>query len=292
MRYLTPFLSFVLIPLLVTAPLSAQVAQNPGASGNLPESQDLQIRVVAGDSGAVSVNSQSNNGFVVEVTSSDGAPVMDAAVAVRLPDTEPTGIFADGAHATVGYTDQSGHVRVPPVKWGGTPGVVSIRVTAVKGTAHAGVLLEEKLTATSASPAPIQTSPVSERGADSQSVAPRLITTPDPGNSPKPSESAPVSTKPPAIAVPVAQSAASTPAATHPLTPPATALKPQPSVSVTSSVPPGSQSHSHKKWIVIAAIAAGAGAGLAFAGRGKSSSSGSPAPSLTIGSPSVSVGHP
>lgn len=279
MRYLTPFFSFILIPLLVTAPLSAQVAQNPGAPGNLPESQDLQIRLVAGDSGSAPVNSQASSGFVVEVTTLDGAPVVDAAVAVRLPDAEPTGIFADGAHATVGYTDQSGRVRVPLVKWGNTPGAVAIRVTAVKGTSHAGILLEEKLTAASASAAaPAPNAP--------------MVMQPLPA-APTSALTAPVA-QPSAIAKPANAESASTntPAPTHPLTPGAPALKPQPSVSVTSSVPPGSQSHSHKKWIVIAAIAAGAGAGLAFAGRGKSSSSSSPAPSLSIGSPSVSVGHP
>jgi hypothetical protein len=279
MKYLTPLLSFVLIPLLITAPLSAQAAGNPQDSGNSPESQDLQIRVIAGDSGSVSVNSQASGNFVVEVTSSDGAPVVDAAVAVRLPDTEPTGVFGDGSHATVGYTDQSGRARLSAVKWGSTPGVVAVRVTAVKGTAHAGLLLEEKLLATSVPP----TAPT---------LAAQMLTAPSPAAA-VPAATLPAS-QPRVIAKPanIETATANNSAPTHPLTPAVPTLKPQPSVSVTSSVPPGTQSHSHKKWIVIAAIAAGAGAGLAFAGRGKSGSSSSPAPSLTIGSPTVSVGHP
>ncbi len=281
MKHLTPFLPFVLIPLLITAPLSAQILENPAAPGNSPEPQDLQIRVIAGNSGSASVNSEAGSGFMVEVTGSDGAPVVDAAVAVRLPDTEPTGTFADGSHAVVSYTDQSGHARLAAVKWGNTPGIVAIRVTAVKGTAHAGVLIEKTLTAISAPSV----------AAESPAAAPMPIMT-----EPLPAAPAQIATTPQPIPVPksatVQSPTTSTLPATHALTPAAAPLKPQPSVSVTSSVPPGSQSHSHKKWIVIAAIAAGAGAGLAFAGRGKSSGSSAPAPSLSIGSPTVSVGHP
>lgn len=280
MRYLTPLLSFVLIPLLITAPLSAQIIENSGGSADSTASQDLKIRVIAGNTGSASVNSQAATGFTVEVIGADGAAVADAAVALRVPDMEPTGVFPDGSHAVVGYTDQSGHAHLPAVKWGGTPGVVAIRVTAVKGTAHAGILVEEKLLAASGS------------GADSQSAASRLIGPPDPSNGLEPLLPAPAQVKPTAAAAPIAQSTSNTSAPTHALTPPAPAPKPEPSVSVTSSVPPGSQAHSHKKWIIIAAIAAGAGAGVAFAGRGKSSSSSSAAPSLTIGSPTVSVGHP
>ncbi len=281
MKYLTPFLPFVLIPLLVTAPLSAQIVENPAGSGNSSELQDLQIRVLGGDTGSASVNSDAGSGFTVEVTGSDGGPVVDAAVAVRLPDTEPTGVFADGSHATVSYTDQSGRARLAAVKWGNTPGVVAIRVTAVKGTAHAGVLIEKKLVATSAPSV----------AADPQPAAPMPIMT-----EPLPAAPAQIATTPQSIPVPkpatVQSPTANTIPAAHALTPAAAPLKPQPAVSITSSVPPGSQSHSHKKWIVIAAIAAGAGAGLAFAGRGKSSGSSAPAPSLSIGSPTVSVGHP
>jgi len=64
-----------------------------------------------------------------------------------------------------------------------------------------------------------------------------------------------------------------------------------PTVSVTGANH-GAASHSKAKWFVIAAIAIGAGAGLALAGKGKSSSSTSPTTQLSIGTPSISVGHP
>lgn len=282
MKHLTPFLSLVLIPLLATAPLSAQIVENAGTVGNSPESENLQIRVIAGDTGLANVNSQSSSGFTVEVTSSNGVPIADAAVALRLPDTAPTGVFPDDSHAVVAYTDQSGHAHLPAVKWGATAGVAAIRVTAVKGTEHAGLLLEEKLVAAA--------STSSTPGNPAVVPAPIKAAVPPPAQIQTATAAVQPATLPkPAVLV---SSTGNTAAATHPLTPAVAPVKSEPSVSVTSSVPPGSQAHSHKKWIiVVAAIAAGAGAGLAFAGHGKSSTS-SQAPSLTIGAPTVSVGHP
>ena len=40
------------------------------------------------------------------------APIPGAAVAFRLPDTDPIGTFADGSHATVVYTDINGRAQV------------------------------------------------------------------------------------------------------------------------------------------------------------------------------------
>lgn len=289
MRHLIPFLSFALIPLLVSAPLNAQMIGNPGASGNSPESPDLQIRVIAGYTASAPVNSQAAAGFTVEVTTLDGMPVADAAVALRLPDTEPTGAFPDESHAMVAYTDQSGHARLAAVKWGNIPGLVAIRVTAVKGTAHAGVLVEERLSA----------APVSSPAPEPRSLTPAPI-----ASAVAPLSAAPVASIPaaqPVTAQPVTltkpaaveSQVVNTPVAGHALTPAVAPLKPAPSVSVTNSAPASSQTHSsHKKWIIIAAIAAGAGAGIALAGHGKSGASTSQNSSLTIGAPTVSVGHP
>jgi hypothetical protein len=248
MRHLSSFLSFALIPLLVIAPMSAQ--------------DGLEIRMTNAAAGPVPVNSEMPTGLIVEVTGPDGAPVADAAVALRLPDSEPTGVFPDGSHSAVGYTDQSGRTRLRAVKWGSIPGTVTMRLTAAKGTAHAGILVEQTLT---------------ESTTMAQALVPAaspLVETPS-----QPEMPALVQPEPPALK----------PA----LLPVAPAVKPAPSVSVTNSIAPVAKSHSsHTKWIVIAAIAAGAGAGLAFAGKGKSGSSASPAPSLSIGAPGISVGHP
>jgi len=258
MRHSSSLLSFVLIPVLVTAPLSAQVAEPADATGDAAISQDLQIRMAAGPGSAV-INSEAAAGFTVEVTRPDNVPVRDAAVALRLPDVDPTGVFPDGSHSAVGYTDESGHTHFPAIKWGGTPGLVAVRVTAVKGTSHTGILVDERLLSVSVPATVLQ--PLSPASA------------------------------PPAVVRRV-QPDEGIPAPASVLPPTAPPLKPEPSVSVTNSAPLQSKPHSHAKWIVIAAIAAGAGAGLAFAGKGKSGAAASPPPSLSIGPPSVSVGHP
>ncbi len=262
MKRLSPFFSLFLIPLLVTLPISAQLPEVSGNSGASAAPEALQIRVLDANPSPLAVNSETATALAVAITDADGAPVPDAAVVLRLPDSGPTGAFSDGSHAAVAYTDHSGRAQIANLKWGDTPGVVAMRITAVKGTAHAGILVERILTAASVNCGHAGESACAT--AQDQKPAP----------------------------VPVAQLATAAPATVHPITPAAPPLKPEPSVSVTNTAPVTSKSHSHKKWLVIAAIAAGAGAGLAFAGKGKSSTSASPAPSLSIGSPTVSVGHP
>jgi len=268
MKHLSPYFSLFLIPLLVNLPVAAQLP-DPGASDAAPAPEALQIRVLDNNPGSVAVNSQAAKGLSVQITDSTGAPVADAAVALRLPDDGPTGAFADGSHAAVSYTDRSGHAQLASVKWGDSPGVVAMRLTTVKGTAHAGILVEQivEQILTAASP-----------GAVAASVPASSVPNP-------PLPVAQLAAPPPASTAPA-------PAANHPLLPAAPPLKPEPTVSVTNTATAKASSHSHKKWIIIAAIAAGAGAGLAFAGKGKSSSSAPPASSLSIGSPTVSVGHP
>jgi len=269
MKRLSPLFSLILIPLLVTLPLSAQLPESSNAPGTSAAPEALQIRVLDANPVSISVNSQAAAGIAVEITDSDGAPVTEAAVVVRLPDAGPTGAFADGSHAAVAYTDHSGRAQIASLKWGDTPGVVAMRITAVKGTAHAGILLERVLTAPSVNCGHAGESACAT--AQNQQAAPVPVA--------KLAPAAPVSTQ--QASVPV-----------HPLTPATTPLKPEPTVSITNTAAATSKSHSHKKWLVIAAIAAGAGAGLAFAGKGKSSTPASSTPSLTIGSPTVSVGHP
>lgn len=265
MKILTPFVSFLLVPLLVTAPLSAQV---PTASAAQPaEAENLQIRMLAPGADAAILNCRASNEITVQVTDPDGAPVANAAVALRLPDSGATGTFSGGSHSAVAYTDASGRAHIAAVQWGETPGMVAMRVTAVKGTVHAGILVEKTLADTSKAVA--------------KAVEPVKVTP-----------------APPA-AKPVGQLAMAAPATDHQSEPPSSnpapappAPKQVPAVSVVNSVPPGSKAHSSKKWLIIAAIAAGAGAGFAMAGKGKSSAPASSTPSLSIGTPSISVGHP
>lgn len=295
------WLSLFLSSLLVTAPLPAQTAGSFSGAPTLAEPPAgagaglAQVKVVENDGAETPAGSRSAKGITVEVTDAAGVGVAGAAIAVRLPESGPTGTFEDGTHSAIAYTDGTGRVQISGIQWSRSPGPVSMRVTATKGTAHAGVLLEETLTEPSAAVAPAsrilpstqaakppQISPVSADVLGSMTMADQSPTPP-----PFPQE-----------AIPVARSGASGPvvqpgALAHPQLPGASTAQTQaPSVSVTTSGASGDKVHSNKtKWLIAAAVAAGAG-GAMMAMRGKGSTPAAAAPTLSIGTPSISVGHP
>jgi hypothetical protein len=254
MKSLSSFLSVVLIPLIAVLPIRAQLP--PAPSGT---EATLQLRIVE----------SSANKFMVEVTDGAAVPAAGAAVAFRLPDTDPAGTFADGSHATVVYTDINGRAQVAGIQWNRASGVASVRITAAKGAAHAGLIVE-------------------------QPVAPNVVAVPVAKAVPQPAVPQPAVPQPGVLQPPpakivkaepiaIAHSGASTPVAPAP----------PPSVSVTNTnASPGETAHSSKKWLVVLLVAGAAGAGAAFAFKGKGASAAPAAPSLSIGSPSISIGHP
>ncbi len=249
MKSLSSFLSVVLIPLIAVLPIRAQLP--PAPSGT---EATLQLRMVE----------SSANKFMVEVTDGAAAPAAGAAVAFRLPDTDPAGTFADGSHATVVYTDINGRAQVVGIQWNRTSGVASVRITAAKGAAHAGLIVE-------------------------QPIAANVVAVPVAKAVPQPAVPQPGVLQPPpakivkAEPIAIAHSGASTPVAPAP----------PPSVSVTNTnASPGETTHSNKKWLVVLLVAGAAGAGAAFAFKGKGASTAPAAPSLSIGNPSISIGHP
>jgi hypothetical protein len=283
------YLAVVLCSALVSAPLYGQ-APLPGAVGISAAPDALHLRVVDSDTLQSNSRTGGKQAFSVEVTDSAGAPIPNAAVTCRLPDSGPTGTFADGTHATVAYTDASGRATVEPVQWGRVSGEVSVRVTATKGTVHTAILVQTVLT---------EAAPVSSASARVQST-PGESTTPimPAASTPEPSPSTPPVITQPVVSVtkPAAKSAqepgqVAAKAATAtpgPLTP---SIEPTVSVSRTSAAdaPHGS----HVKWYVLALVGVAAGAGVAMAMRGHSSSTttSTSTASVAIGTPTVSVGH-
>jgi hypothetical protein len=264
-------LSIVLVPLLTVWPIIAAPA---------PDSlQTLQVHAVPDEGSA------SNQGFTVHVTDDTGAPVADAAVLMRLPDSGPTGTFGDGTHASVGYSDTNGQAHFSGIQWSAEHGTVPVTITASKGAAHAGTLVEHAMHPDISEPAPETPAPVAPP--TQPAVAPKVkaqITEGDPaGPAPAPAKIAAVTPQPGIIAKPQA------------VLPNASAETPSVSVvngATHEKLSPGTGS-SHKKWYILAAIiAGGAGAGVAMMGKKSSSSSSVAPPTITIGSPSVSVGHP
>ncbi len=274
MRVFPRFISFLLTPILIVGPLSAQTPLPPPVSPSSAEA--LQLRLIEGESSEVPVGSQALKGFLVEVVNSNGTAVPDAAIALRLPDVNPTGTFSDGTHSAVAYTDQAGRVKIAGIQWNTTPGIVAIRVTANKGTAHAGILIQQTLVPAGVG---VLAHPLSQTATD---VLPSAVL------------SLPLPFAPPIATQPVAKAIAPGQPATPtlPLDSSPPVRDPEPAVSVTNGST-GASGHSSKtKWIILAAVAAGAvGAGVAMMGR-KSSSPSAAAPGISIGSPSISVGQP
>jgi len=270
--------SLVLSPLLVVGPL---FAQTPGglATPGMPGSAALQIHVMEGDGATIAPGSHSNKGFNVQIIDGAGAPVSDAAVVFRLPDSAATGTFADGTHSSVAYTDATGNAHVSGIQWSSTPGLVTVRVTATRGTAHAGTLIEETLaneapaTAVAAVAAPMN-APLNT--ARTETLA-RDIAPP-----------APVAPKIQVLSDVEPSSANRTPRTFAPMLRESGS---EPTVSIVSDM--HQQGHysdgsSKKKWIIISVALAAAGAGAFFA---MHNMGGAAAANVSIGAPTINIGH-
>src|SRR5271165_437883 len=136
--------SLALILALFVGPLSRAQPVRP---------LQIQLRIVVGDNAAYEAGSLQGKTLGVEVTDEAGTPVTGVAVTFRLPEEGATGLFPDGNRSALVYTAEQGLAAVPGIKWGASPGTVSIRITAVKGSAHAGILAQQRLIA-AATPIP------------------------------------------------------------------------------------------------------------------------------------------
>lgn len=286
MKAVSISISVLLIPLVVMMPLRAEMAAavplvlTPIPEATVPstptpsEAGSLQIRLAESGSTEVEVNSIAT-GYSIVVTDASGIPVAGAAVAVRLPEDAPTGFFVDGAHSAVAYTDVSGIAKFAKIHWSSKPGIVSIRVTAVKGNLHAGAVMDQNL--------------VAHPGAAVQART-------ELQKLPQPQSETANSPGPPTPGTPVSISSVHSGAAGEDsaIRPAQTSASADPAVTVVNTPGITGGSHGGKKWILIAVAAAGAGIGAALAlGIGGKASAATSASStgVTIGSPTVSVGH-
>lgn len=266
----TTLIPFVLVPLLIVEPVWAQTPVS-SASDEAAGGSNMQLRIVSADNARISVGLRSAKGFTVQVTNANGAGVPEAAVAFRLPDSGSSGIFADGSHSAVAYTDNTGNAHVDGIQWNSIPGTALVRITVSKGEDRAGLLVEQTLVLP---------------GDNSVTAAAQPAPLPPPAPAP------PVA---PAMMKPESFSVSSLGRADRSLS--ASSLQPatEPSISIVSSPQEKlSSGGSMKKWIILGlVIAAGAGAGFAFASKaGKSSSTAGTSSSISFGSPTVSVGNP
>ncbi|MGH7139435.1 MAG: hypothetical protein ACREHD_27130 [Pirellulales bacterium] len=251
-------------------PLAAQTSPVAVAPAN-SQTAALRIGIVDRDAASLAAGSRARKGYTVRVTDSSGKPVPDAAVACRLPDSAPTGTFAQGSHSAVLFTGADGRAHISGIQWGVAAGTVFMRVTANKGIAHAGMLVE-------------------------QTLAPAVAASEPPAVAPS---------GPPVVSVIHWQREAEHPLARREVpredaavlarqTPPAIAAPDQPpEVSITKPPPGAKVGHSSKKkWIILALVAGAAAGAVGFAAKGKSASSGSSTMQMSIGTPTISVGKP
>jgi hypothetical protein len=277
MRFVLRPLSIFLSAILV-AGLPIQ-AQSPNPAGDV---QELHLHVV-GASAQVEAGKPSQQPLTVAVTDGHGAPVPSATVLFHLPADGATGVFSDGSRVAVLYTDLTGQVAIKNIQWGTTAGTAVIRVTATKGSAHAGMLLEQAIgsgggntsaasRAAAVGPSQVQTSQV-----QTSKIQPRKA---QPGQ-PKPDQ----------LQEPVLVASATDAATVNtPSEPPSVVVNNNPDRQVTGASGRGSK----KKWLWIGiGVAVAAGAAVAFTAKGSGSSPSAPAPTATtVGSPTVSIGHP
>jgi hypothetical protein len=240
--------------------MQAQSVNPTGSS----EVQELHIRVLEADQIPVEPGKFSQQALTVVVTDSQGAAVSSAAVLFRLPSEGATGVFGDGSRVTVLYTDADGRATVKGINWSTTPGTAAIRVTASKGTAHAGLLVEQIVgpsKSVTASAPPAAAAPHAAIGQPAD---------PNPKQQERP------------ILISSTGAAAGEPV-------------PPPSVQITSTRPESGANGRSKKWLWIG-LGAAAAAGMAFAFVGKNGSTPAATPATpagtTIGTPSISIGHP
>lgn len=160
MKFLSPLFSILLAPLIAVAPVMGQMPVPSHAGDPLSLSPpSLQLRVLGNEMGGTPAGFRSGQGITVEVSDGAGAHVTNAAVVFRLPDSGPSATFADGSLTAIAYTDSSGRAQAADIHWGTIPGLVNMRITAAKGTTHAGLLLSQTLTASQNIAVPQVTAP-------------------------------------------------------------------------------------------------------------------------------------
>jgi len=311
------FLSLFLCSFLALSPLWADSTAASSPDTN-PEAV-LHIHVVD-DPGLAMTQSTAAKGYVVQVTDAAGTPVTGAAVALRLPEDGPTGHFPNGLRAWVAYSDQAGVARFPVIEWGDRAGAIEIHLTAAKGTSHSGFVIAQQIgpehpsvSVVSVAVEKAAEAPAAKPEASDANIAvqktPAAVSVPKPAAPSMPQIA--VKTMPGTVSKPLAdtipmnvtpmnvsRSGSSAPTdKLHTLTPdPPSASNPaEPTVSITNSPTGAHGSHdSHtKRWLLLAAIGTGAGVGamMAMKGHGGSSSGTASTTGVSVGTPTITVGH-
>ncbi|MBI3680595.1 MAG: hypothetical protein HY235_09385 [Acidobacteria bacterium] len=82
---------------------------------------------------------RSYGGIAVLVTDERKEPAPQARVTFRLPDEGPSGLFPNGQRTETAATDRQGRASIWGIRWGETPGICNIVITAKVAGATVGV---------------------------------------------------------------------------------------------------------------------------------------------------------
>jgi hypothetical protein len=238
----------------------------------------LRITIVTGDGEKYAEGAHASKPLVIQVTDGLGQPVEGARVSFQLPEEGPGGTFLNGLRTDLSITDASGRATLRGLQVNRIPGPFTIRVTAAKEEARAGVVVNQWV-----------------RNSLNASGAAQIKPAP-PSAEPRKTIAAPAKTAgsiPPSRTAPVTLAAA--PGVPGRPATAATIILTDKAAGRVSSASAGH--HSHKKWIWLGILAAGGAAG-AFAGSNSGASSGAhasaagAAPSVAIGTPTINIGKP
>ncbi|HKW98724.1 MAG TPA: hypothetical protein VJN43_13385 [Bryobacteraceae bacterium] len=280
----------------------------------------LHITVISGDGAVYTAGSRAAKPITVEVTDETGKPVEGARVSFQAPAEGPGGLFTNGLRTDLAVTDSSGRAVLRAIQLNRMPGPFSIRITAAKDQARAGIVARQLIgnaepARALAAAAPKQPAVDSGETAASPSK-PAVTTTSAPAQAQARSRTAPLEVSPgkrrpqPVI---LKDAAPAVPGSSKPANEPATSEAPArsrtaavPTIVFTEKTPRSgspagltSGSGSHKKWIWIGLLAAGGAAGglfgsgmLATGAHGVAAASTANAAAVTIGAPTISIGKP
>lgn len=237
----------------------------------------LRITIVAGDGEKYSEGAHANKPLVIQVTDGLGHPVEGVRVSFQLPEEGPGGTFSNGLRTDLAITDASGRANVRALQINRIPGQFTIRITAAKEQARAGVVVNQWVRGVPNAAGAVQLKPAQvSSGASTATAAPA-----------KNAASLPSSRTAPAT---LASGAGAQPRPARVAT-----------IIITDNAPrrgakASAGRKSHKKWVWLGILAAGGAAG-AFAGSNSGASSAAHGssgamPSVTIGGPTISIGKP
>lgn len=260
----------------------------------------LHITVVSGEGAVHAAGAHVTKPVMVQVTDGSGRPVEGARVSFQVSEDGPGGVFSTGLRTDLVTTDSSGRAAVRSLQLNRITGSFSIRITAAKEQARAGMVVKQSIDAAS--------TPAASAGA----VAPKPVTDDQPVAA-KATPPPPVLAKPagvPTVVTSQAKAVLEVPsrAPSMPQAVPQSMPSRVPTIVITqksgkpmAEVGAARGGASHKKWIWLGLLAAGGAAGAFAAWRMESGGSPSQtgaasaaglSSAATIGSPAISLGKP